>query len=83
MRQAEQPKGKEMKRVTIKNDFHHTSCVVVPKADGRLSASQIARCRRALCGIAECTCGGALDERGSQEVEIDQEGIGSIVIRPN
>jgi hypothetical protein len=28
------------------------------------------RVRKALCGMGDCTCGGFLDERGAQSVEV-------------
>jgi hypothetical protein len=50
----------------LRNDFHRSSvCLRVP-ADGILSREQVARARRVLCGVAGCTCGGNLGERGPQ-----------------
>lgn len=51
--------------ITLKNDFHNTVVTLRP-GHGRLSPSQVARSRRALCGIAGCTCGGWCGERGPQ-----------------
>lgn len=44
-------------RITLTNDFHGTSAVVVTR-DNRISARQMARAESKLCGIAGCTCGG-------------------------
>ena len=57
--------------VAIYNDYHRTEARVrVPGLPHTLSDSQVRRVRRKLCGMAECTCGGVLDERGGQEVEV-------------
>ena len=60
--------------MTIKNDFHGTVCTLRTDDSGRLSSGQIRRCRKALCGIDGCTCGGELSERGPQDVEIQVVG---------
>lgn len=56
-------------KITLKNDFHKTTVVVYATDGGapgvtRLSKGQAAKCRKALCGIAVCVCGGDLGERG-------------------
>ena len=57
--------------MTIKNDFHNTSVVVVGELvdyathwETTLSDSQMKRVKRVLCGMRDCTCGGI---RGRQE----------------
>lgn len=61
----------------ITNDFHNTSVTLrlfgKPDRLGRywLSAYQVRRARRTLCGHADCACGGKLGQRGAQSVEID------------
>ena len=58
-----------MALVTIRNDFHNTSARVNP--DRPLSAATVSRVRRELCGMADCSCGGQVGERGPQECDID------------
>ena len=63
--------NKKMTTITIRNEYHNSKYPLrVACLPARLSDSQVARCRRALCGIAGCTCGGNLGERGRQDVEI-------------
>jgi len=52
-----------MNTITLTNEFHNTSINLVP-GPGGLSPRQVTRARRALCGIAGCTCGGDCGERG-------------------
>jgi len=59
-----------MKIVTLANDFHNVVTTLRPK-NGRLSARQVKKVRKALCGIAGCCCGDALGRRGPQENEIE------------
>jgi len=44
--------------ITLRSQFHNTSCRVRVHADGTLSARQIARVRRENCGQSYCECGG-------------------------
>jgi hypothetical protein len=65
-----------MKKITLSNDFHSTEITLQIKesggaAIGTLSAGQVKKARRALCGISGCTCGDDLGRRGSQENEIE------------
>jgi hypothetical protein len=64
--------------LTLSNDFHQTSVIVHP-LNSHLSASQMRRVRRELCGMADCSCGGIRghqvnrtqvirDEKGGAEV---------------
>lgn len=73
-------------KITILNDFHNSEYTLrVPALPARLSAGQVRRCRRALCCIPGCTCGGNLGERGSQEVEVyvaDGEAFGLREVSP-
>ena len=62
-----------MKQITLTNDFHGTSVNVVP-VNGLLSASQVARARRALCGSRDCQCGGYAGTRGRQRWAISPTG---------
>jgi len=52
--------------VTVRNDFHNTEARIRASIGDTLTPSQVRRCRRTLCGIKGCTCGGALSERGPQ-----------------
>jgi hypothetical protein len=54
-----------MTMLTLTNDFHNTE-VKLRLRGNRLSPRQVKRSARALCGIAECTCSGALGQRGEQ-----------------
>lgn len=53
--------------ITIRNDFHDTAVRIRASIGDTLTPSQVRRCRRILCGIEGCTCGGALSERGPQQ----------------
>lgn len=75
-------------KITITNDFHNTAASLNIEIGKPLSASQIARARRTLCGIDGCTCGGNLGERGAQNVQIDVRGYRNdggldIAVTPN
>jgi hypothetical protein len=54
-------------KITLVNDFHGTKVEVWPQVVDdhavRFSAGQVSRCRRELCGVEGCTCGGFLGER--------------------
>lgn len=56
--------------ITLKNDFHNTEVRLNPKG-GTLSASQIRRSEKVLCGIDGCTCGDAGGMRGQQDYEVE------------
>ena len=51
----------------IRNDFHNTEVRIRSTLGDELSTSQIARAKRALCGIDGCRCSGDAGERGPQE----------------
>ncbi len=51
-------------KITLTNNFHRTSINLVLKPHNRLSLRQVRRARTALCGMADCLCGGDLGERG-------------------
>jgi len=56
-------------KITLTNNFHNTeiNLVVLSNGGGNMfSKSQVAKARKALCGIKGCTCGGMLGERGPQ-----------------
>ena len=50
-------------KITLSNEFHGTKINMVAKlangGNAYLTKSQVARARRALCGINGCTCGDA------------------------
>ena len=52
--------------ITIRNDFHNTAVRVRANVGDVLTISQVKRCRKTLCSIDGCTCGGVLSERGPQ-----------------
>ena len=52
-------------RITLTNAFHRTRVSLIAK-DGRLSAGQVRRARKELCGIPGCYCGDSLGRRGTQ-----------------
>ena len=61
-------------KTIIRNDFHNTETVLNTKeVAGRyyLSHSQVLKARRELCGVAGCTCGGYLGQRGEQPEKFD------------
>lgn len=65
-------------KITIQNDFHHTEATVYLEClPAELTERHVRRIRRTLCGIEGCTCGGALSERGPQDVYIDYTGPGA------
>ncbi len=62
-------------RVTLTNNFHNSSTVVIatvlnhgPHFEITLTRSQMDRSQRRLCGIAGCTCGGPAGIRGRQDI---------------
>lgn len=64
--------------ITVYNDFHNTSVSLRADIGAELTASQIRRARKELCGQDGCRCGGPLGERGPQEgfwVESDGETV--------
>ncbi len=61
-----------MKNLTLTNDFHNTSVTLRVGPSLTLSARQVARSRRVLCGNHDCTCGGNAGERGPQFLNGDR-----------
>lgn len=59
------------KKITIKNDFHDTSVNLRVVLGQPLTANQIRRAWKKLCGDNDCVCGGRIGERGKQDVEIE------------
>lgn len=53
--------------ITLRNDFHGTEARV---REGLLSARQVRRAWRKLCGMQECRCSGYLGARGPQECDV-------------
>lgn len=62
-------KENTMRRI-LKNDFHNTEVNLNVK-NWNLSANQIKRARKILCGIDGCTCGNVAGMRGSDNPDIE------------
>ena len=43
-------------RITLTNNFHNTETTITAKG-GNITASQLKRAERKLCGMTECMCG--------------------------
>lgn len=69
-----------MHTITFTNNFHNTSAAVIIHLGTELSKAQIRRVRKALCPSKDCKCGGALGQRGKQEVAIEQLDVNRILI---
>lgn len=75
-----------MTKITLTNDFHNTGINLI-LADDTLSAHQLRRARKALCGVQGCTCGGIAGERGPQYLpdgrrfQIEPQQDGSAIVR--
>lgn len=51
--------------LTLRNDFHNTTCKIRMRPDQTvLTRSQMRRVRKTLCGMSDCQCG---EIRGPQE----------------
>jgi len=59
--------------ITLSNNFHNTSVRINANIGDELSPAQIRRSRRALCGLADCSCGGPLGERYGENSENAQQ----------
>lgn len=62
--------------ITLTNDFHNTEVNLIIEsttgdAIGTLSASQILRARRELCGSSDCMCSGDVGTRGRQDYSVE------------
>ena len=57
-------------KITLRNNFHESKVVLISRGD-QLSAGQIRKAKKILCGHEECTCSGILGTRGPQEVDIN------------
>jgi len=44
-------------KIICTNSFHNATCTVIAK-NGKLSAHQIKKIEKSLCGMADCCCGG-------------------------
>lgn len=64
-----------METITLTNDFHKTA-VNLRVSGNSLSASQIKRAKKVLCGVADCCCSGALGTRGTQSAHVELVGWG-------
>ena len=61
--------------VTLYNDFHNTECTLRVQFGAPLSINQIRRAEKTLCpSYRYCQCGGPLNIRGPQEVEVEDLG---------
>jgi hypothetical protein len=57
--------------VTLRNDFHNTEAHLRVRAlPADLSAGQVRRAQRRLCGIAGCSCSNSIGTRGPQSVSV-------------
>jgi hypothetical protein len=64
--------------LTLTNDIHQTSVIVHP-LNSHLSASQMRRVRRELCGMADCSCNtvcGAVHGHQTSRTQIISDGSG-------
>ena len=65
------------KLITLKNSFHGSEVnlrpLVLPDGQLELTAGQVRRARRVLCGIATCTCGGTLGDRPHTDILYEYE----------
>ena len=53
-------------KLTLSNDFHNTEITLNCK-DDKLSAGQVKRANRELCGMSDCCCSGDIGYRGPQD----------------
>jgi len=65
-----------MKKITLTNDFHNIEVTLRIEelegaAIGKLSANQVKKARRELCGMSDCTCSGDTGCRGNQQYEVE------------
>jgi hypothetical protein len=65
--------------ITLNNDFHGTSVNLRANGD-RLSAGQVAKARRTLCGVAGCRCSGKTGMRGAHDFELVENCEGSFTV---
>ena len=42
--------------ITARNNLHNTSTTIRPAKNGALSLGQVAKIRRELCGMKDCSC---------------------------
>ena len=57
--------------ITLRNSFHNTSYdVKVSALPARLSIERSRAIQRALCGVADCRCGGVF---GEQEISVETD----------
>lgn len=56
--------------ITLRNDFHGTTARIIVR-DGYLSARQLQRAGKKLCGVADCKCSAEDGTRGPQDVKLD------------
>lgn len=57
-------------KIKLTNSFHNTEVTLIAR-DGELSARQVRRAKRELCGVRGCACSNELGVRGAQEIEVE------------
>jgi hypothetical protein len=62
--------------ITLTNDFHGTSVTLRVNGD-RLSAGQMRRMRRELCGMSDCCCG-TIRGKQTHGLHINQDGTATV-----
>ena len=62
--------------ITLTNSFHNTEVRLNPK-EGELSAGQVKRAEKVLCGMDDCKCGNVAGMRGHDNpaIEFNQDWI--------
>jgi len=67
--------------ITLTNNFHGTSANIRAAIGDELTASQIKRAKRELCGIHGCTCSGPAGARGKQSgLSLEQIDEGRVLV---
>lgn len=56
--------------ITLKNDFHNTEVRLNPRNEN-LSAWQIKKAYKTLCGMDDCTCSDDMGMRGHDNPEVE------------
>lgn len=69
-------------KITIRGHFHGTTVRAVVANDGSLSARQIRRISRELCGMVDCHCGGLARAKvdGGGEIVLLRMGDGALYL---
>lgn len=66
----------KMRKITLTNNFHNTEVILNVKDGKNISANQVKKANKILCGYNGCLCSGYMGTRGTQavEIEINQDG---------